>query len=189
MSWTNPPDIRYPAALGTNELNATAGIPGSFTYTSGPGTILAPGCWQQFAAFTPDDTINYASASASARICVLRGQQHITWATPPAIDYGVPLDATRLNASVTGDGPQPGGVLSYQPPLGSKPEGGERTLQVSAPLTPFYEAATATVTLTVLPVNQTITWNNPAPITYGTPLAARRRTRRCLWSVRRRRAS
>src|SRR5207249_693662 len=42
ITWANPADIVYGTALGAAQLNATANVPGTFTYTPAAGTLLNP---------------------------------------------------------------------------------------------------------------------------------------------------
>src|SRR6185369_5431633 len=46
ITWANPADITYPAALTATELNATANVPGSFVYTPASGAVLSAGAAQ-----------------------------------------------------------------------------------------------------------------------------------------------
>src|SRR5439155_1005655 len=43
ITWANPADIIYPAALGATQLNATADVPGTFVYTPASGALLNAG--------------------------------------------------------------------------------------------------------------------------------------------------
>src|SRR5206468_10376084 len=43
ITWNNPADIVYGIALGEEQLNATASVPGSFVYTPAFGTLLNAG--------------------------------------------------------------------------------------------------------------------------------------------------
>ncbi|MFI5381043.1 MAG: MBG domain-containing protein [Tepidisphaerales bacterium] len=75
LAWANPADITSGTALGGTQLNATAGVPGSFVYTPAAGTVLGTGKNQTLsAAFTPTDTTDYNTASATVAINVLAAQ-------------------------------------------------------------------------------------------------------------------
>jgi hypothetical protein len=115
VTWTNPADIAYGAALGADQLNATASVPGTFTYSPAAGTKLNAGNGQTLSVtFTPTDAANYASATKTATINVAKADQTISWTAPAAIGYGTALSATQLNATTTGDG-----ALSYNPASGA----------------------------------------------------------------------
>ena len=71
LVWANPADIVYGTPLGTNQLNATANVPGSFTYNPPAGTILNAGPSQVLTAtFSPDDRTNYTGAAATVLLNV-----------------------------------------------------------------------------------------------------------------------
>ena len=72
LVWNAPADIVYGTALSATQLNATANTSGAFVYTPAAGTILGAGAGQVLsAAFTPTDTVNYTTASATTTINVL----------------------------------------------------------------------------------------------------------------------
>lgn len=74
VTWSNPADITYPAALSSTQLNATASIAGAFAYTPAAGTILPVGDDQILSVdFTPADAVNYNTASKEVRIDVKPG--------------------------------------------------------------------------------------------------------------------
>ena len=72
LTWSNPADILAGTPLSPAQLNATASVPGTFTYTPGPGTVLQVGNGQKLSVlFTPTDPVTYASAKATVAINVL----------------------------------------------------------------------------------------------------------------------
>jgi hypothetical protein len=109
-----------------------------------------------------------ASLIASDGITV-RGAPTFIWPAPAAITYGTALDGTQLDATVS-----TAGTLVYTPPAGTVLNAGHRTLGVTLiPSDPAnYVTDSSTVGLTVNQATPTITWANPAPITYPTPLSA-----------------
>jgi len=171
ITWSTPAAITYGTALSGTQLNATADVAGSFAYTPAAGTILDAGSQTLSTLFTPADTANYNSVSASVTLTVNKANQTISWSTPAAITYGTALSGTQLNATVSVSGPSPAGALTYAPPAGTILDAGSQTLTVTAAATSNYNQANASVTLTVNKANQTINWSNPADITYGTPLS------------------
>jgi hypothetical protein len=169
ITWAAPAAIAYGIPLSAVQLNATAGVPGTFAYTPTTGTVLTAGLQTLSVTFTPTDTVHYTSAQAQVSITVNKVTPVITWATPAAIPYGTALSATQLNATAT----VPGTFL-YTPTTGSILNAGLQTLSVS--FTPSdavdYNAATAAVSLTVNKATPVITWANPAAIAFGTALSA-----------------
>src|SRR5207245_304534 len=72
ITWNNPADLSYGTALDATQLNAAANVAGSFTYTPPAATVLGVGSGQTLSAlFTPNDTTNYTTASASVLINVV----------------------------------------------------------------------------------------------------------------------
>jgi hypothetical protein len=72
ITWSNPADIISGTALSSTQLNATADVPGIFTYTPAAGVILGVGPNQPLSVlFTPDDAVNYTNASKSVLITVM----------------------------------------------------------------------------------------------------------------------
>src|SRR5262249_23676188 len=90
VSWSNPADITYPATLGAGQLNATASVPGAFTYTPGTGTVLNAGGSQLLSVhFVPTDTTDYNTPSdVTVHINVLQASQTITFAALPDKTFG-----------------------------------------------------------------------------------------------------
>jgi hypothetical protein len=77
ITWSNPADITYGTALSATQLNATASVPGNFTYTPAAGTVLSAGTNQNLHVdFVPNDTTNYNNASKDVKINV--GKAHLT---------------------------------------------------------------------------------------------------------------
>ena len=169
VSWANPPNIVYGAALSAAELNATANVPGTFEYSPPWGTLLTAGPHALSVTFTPTDAANYTTATAGASITVDRATPAITWANPAGITYGTALSGTQLNAATTIPG-----TFAYSPAAGFVLDVGNRTLSVT--FTPDdaanYTAAGTTVTIAVGQATPGITWPASSAITYGTALSA-----------------
>ncbi len=168
ITWASPSNVVYGAVLDQTQLNATANVPGIFTYTPVAGTTLTAGTNTLSVTFTPSDSADYNSASASQTLVVTPATPTITWATPSAIVYGTALSATQLNATASVDG-----TFSYAPDFGTTLPAGANALTVtfSPTDTTNYTAATATRALTVAPATPVITWVALAPILFGAPVS------------------
>ncbi len=71
ITWTAPAAITFGSALGAGQLNATVSAPGVLVYTPAGGTVLPVGNGQSLSVgFTPNDTSDYNSTSASTTINV-----------------------------------------------------------------------------------------------------------------------
>jgi hypothetical protein len=171
ITWSNPGDITYPAALSSTQLNATANVPGVLTYTPPETTVLNAGSGQTLTVdFVPTDTTNYVNTSKNVSINVLKATSTITWSNPADISYPAALSSTQLNATANVPG-----VLTYTPPESTVLNAGSgQTLTVDfVPTdTTNYVNTSKNVSINVLKATSTITWSNPADITYPTALSA-----------------
>ncbi len=70
VSWATPAAITYGTALSTTQLNATASVPGTFSYSPASGSKLNAGTQTLNVTFTPTDSANYNSVSRSVMLTV-----------------------------------------------------------------------------------------------------------------------
>src|SRR5665213_1596375 len=91
ITWPTPASITYGTALGATQLNATANVPGSFSYSISPGTVLAAGTQTLTVAFTPSDQGDYNTVLSSVNLVINKATPTLTWATPAPITYGTAL--------------------------------------------------------------------------------------------------
>jgi len=169
ITWANPRGIVYGTALGAQQLNATANVPGTFSYSPAAGTVLTAGQHTLSVTFTPTDSTDFTTATGQVTINVSQATPPINWTTPSAITYGTALSAMQLNASSP-----VAGTFSYSPSAGVVLTAGSQTLGVTFTPTDTadYATASAQVTLTVSQAMPTITWATPTAITYGTALSS-----------------
>jgi 6-phosphogluconolactonase (cycloisomerase 2 family) len=169
VAWSAPTPITYGTALSSTQLNATAEVAGTFSYTPAAGTVLGAGAQTLSVTFTPTDIADFIPVTTTVTITVNKATPTITWAAPAAITYGTPLGSAQLDASST-----VGGNFSYTPAAGAVPGAGIQTLTtiLSPTDSADYTEATGSVTLVVNQATPTITWATPTPIAYGTPLSA-----------------
>jgi CSLREA domain-containing protein len=157
ITWANPANIVYGTALGATQLDATANVPGTFAYAPAAGTVLKAGNGQKLSVtFTPTDTTDYGTATATAVINVLPATPTITWANPAAITSGTALSSTQLDATsswtVGGATGSVAGTFTYTPAAGTVlGVGNNQTLSVSFTPTDTtdFTSASATVTINV----------------------------------------
>ncbi len=166
ISWNDPADITYGTLLDNTQLNATAGVPGTFIYSPASGALLNAGSAQQLSVtFTPDDTIRFAPVTAFVSINVLKAEPAITWNNPADIAFGTALNDVQLNATAS-----VAGTFSYTPASGTLLGVGnnqELTLLFTPDDATNYNTAAATVTINVQKADPVIVWVNPADISYG----------------------
>ncbi len=175
LEWTKPAGISYGTALSAKQLNATASVPGTLTYTPALGTVLTAGTQTLSVTFTPTDTTDYTSASLTTTIAVAKDIPTVNWAAPAAITYGTPLSATQLDAQASGAGGAAlAGKYTYSPAAGTILGAGTYTLKVTFTPTDAtdYYSGSGSVTLTVNPAPAKVSWKAPAAIVYGTALSS-----------------
>jgi predicted outer membrane repeat protein len=189
LTWTQPTAITYETSL-SGVLNAAlqpawSSVTGNITYTATPSggvattvttaTILNAGSYTLKAIFTPGDTADYLTETASVSLSVNQAMPVITWPAPAAITYGTALSGTQLDATASFNGSPVTGNYTYSPLAGTKlSAGASQTLSVTfvpGDTTNFATPPTATTTITVNQAMPVITWPAPAAITYGTPLS------------------
>jgi len=170
LTWPTPAAIPYGTALSAAQLDATASVPGKFTYSPALGTVLPAGARKLSVTFAPADTADYTAATAVVSLQVNPVVSMLTWPAPAAIVYGTALGSAQLDAS---SGGLPG-TFTYAPAAGVIPGAGADALSVT--FTPSdtadYTGATASVTLTVSKATPTVIWTPSAAIAKGMALTA-----------------
>jgi streptogramin lyase len=153
INWTAPGAITYGTPLSGAQLNATSSVGGTFAYTPAAGTVLGTGQQTLTVTFTPTDSTDYSSVTATVMLLVNQATPSINWATPAAIPYGTPLSGTQLTASSS-----VAGNFTYSPAAGTVLTAGSHLLTVTFTPTDTtdYVTATASVHLIVNPPNDFI---------------------------------
>ncbi len=103
FTWANPAAITYGTALSATQLNATASVPGTITYTPAAGTVLTGGSQTLSLSFTPTDTTDYSTATDSVPLTVNEFTPTVTitkTTNPTAIGAGT----LTITATVAGTG-------------------------------------------------------------------------------------
>jgi hypothetical protein len=180
ITWPKPADIAYGAELGPTQLNATANVPGTLSYSPVAGTVLTGGNNQPLSVlFIPTDTLHYNTSTATVLINVQRATEPYTWDEIDTLTYGEPLGETQLDAFV----PAPGHFayfLNYGTPQQVNASGyilnaGDGT-EITAIWTPDdtnkYNPLTITNDVDVDRAAPTITWPTPPDIYSGAALSS-----------------
>ncbi|MGB8259910.1 MAG: Ig-like domain repeat protein [Terracidiphilus sp.] len=174
ISWPAPAPINFGTPLTKTQLDATANVPGSFTYTPGLKTTLGAGMHTLSVLFTPNDIVNYAPVTATVQITVLAAPVTMSvscW--NPWFNYGADYQCLVYLSSNRG---APTGNITYQfdggtavsVPLNSgeahfvlnKPPVGSHTVYIAYPAQANYGAAagqTESFTVALAPVNVLLT--------------------------------
>jgi type IV secretory pathway protease TraF len=78
ITWATPAAITYGTPLSATQLKATASVPGTFVYTPAAGTVLGAGSQTLSVTFTPTDTTDYETASATVILTVNKAVLTVT---------------------------------------------------------------------------------------------------------------
>ena len=156
ITWATPAAIPYGTVLSATQLDASA-VPsgGTYVYTPALGSIPAMGSDTLSVTYTPPDTTDYTTATATVNLTVTANSSPITptisWATPAAVASGTALSSAQLNAIASVAGITVDGTFVYTPAAGTIPAIGLDTLTVVFTPTDSVDYATATgsVVLTV----------------------------------------
>ncbi len=70
ITWPQPASVPAGTVLSATQLNATANVPGTFTYNPAAGTTLQAGAKTLTTTFTPTDSTTYSTATLSTTINV-----------------------------------------------------------------------------------------------------------------------
>jgi hypothetical protein len=173
VTWPAPALISYGTALGAVQLNATAGVPGSFTYTPASGTVLTAGAQSLSVVFTPADALGYSSVTDTVSLAVMQAPLTVTAASASRV-YGAanPAFTGTITGLVAGDNI----TATYNCGATTSSPVGPYAI-VPSLVDPNNRQTNYTLSLVngALTVNQaapTLTWTNPAPIIYGAALTS-----------------
>ena len=172
VSWLNPANIGYGVPLGTNQLNATANVLGSFVYAPPSGSVLSAGNAQTLSAtFTPQDGTDYNDVTTMVTVNILTAPLTITTATvtPAALTitadnaskvYGATLPT--LTATYTGfvnnnTASSLGTAVTLSTTVNASSPVGSYTITASGAVGTNYSIAYINGLLTVLPTVLAIT--------------------------------
>ena len=78
ITWNPPASMLFGTKLSSVQLNATASVAGTFVYNPAAGTLLQPGSRTLSVTFTPTNTTDYSTATASRTITVGFSQACLT---------------------------------------------------------------------------------------------------------------
>jgi len=165
VSWIPPASISAGTPLSASELNATASVPGTFSYKPALGEVLPVGKHSLTVTLTPGDSMNYEPVKAAVPLTVTELEKvEINWPAPEPVRYGTSLSEQQLNATTSVPG-----TFAYGPSKGNVLPPGKHTLvAVFTPDDPHtYAVTNATVLLKVdaLPdVSSLLTAHTQGPI-------------------------
>ncbi|HEX8619305.1 MAG TPA: MBG domain-containing protein, partial [Thermoanaerobaculia bacterium] len=175
VTWNDPADITYGTPLSATQLNATANVAGTFTYTPVAGTVLNAGANQVLSVdFAPSDSANYDPVNGTTvQINVLQATPVVTVSGGPFVYDGTQHSATVTARDANGNDVSGSFVITYDGDTTAPANAG--TYAVVATFTSNdqnFKPATGNGTLTIGKATPVVTWKDPANIVYGTPLSA-----------------
>jgi hypothetical protein len=166
ITWPTPAAIVYGTALSAAQLNASTTVAGTFVYTPSGGTVLGAGSQTLSVTFTPSDTIDYTTATATVNLQVNKVTPTVSnWPTAGVLVYG----QTLASATLSGGSASTNGTFAFTSPT-TVPTAG--TSAQSVTFTPSdmtdYNTASGTVNVTVNKATPTVTFTGaPAIAAYG----------------------
>lgn len=109
VTWPTPSSITYGTALSSTQLDATASIAGTFTYTPPAGSILPVGPETLTVIFAPTDTVDYHFVTATVLLTVnppvppirLTSGYLVTTSTGTVYAYGQAVSAGGVSTNPT----------------------------------------------------------------------------------------
>jgi hypothetical protein len=102
LTWATPAAITYGTALNATQLDASSTLPGSFVYTPAAGAVLNAGTQTLSVTFTPTDTTDYTSATATVSLVV--NPEPVTFTVTPV---SFPYNGSSQGPTIT---PSPAGA-------------------------------------------------------------------------------
>jgi glucuronoarabinoxylan endo-1,4-beta-xylanase len=108
ISWATPAPVAVGTALSSTQLDATANVPGKFVYTPDAGTVESTaGNVTLSVTFTPTDSTNYSTATASVTLDVA------ATSTGATVDFGTTTQVIRgFGGSEAWAGTMPSGQIA-----------------------------------------------------------------------------
>jgi len=160
ITWATPAAIIYGTPLSASQLDATASVPGTFSYSPASG-VLNAGSYVLSVLFTPTDSSDYTTASGSVALVVMPAVLTVT-ANSVSMPFGTTpaLEAT-ISGFVNGDSQS---VVSGAPALATP----ANTLSLPGiyPITAgLGTLSAANYTFTFVGGTYTVTFTDAAPST------------------------
>jgi hypothetical protein len=103
ITWATPAAISYGAALSAAQLNATASVAGTFTYSPAAGTVLNAESQALSVTFAPTDTTDYTTATSMVTLAVAPVVPTLTFASISTLPDGIApfaVSATSISSGV-----------------------------------------------------------------------------------------
>ena len=112
ITWPTPAPISYGTPLSSAQLNAATTVSGSFAYSPPSGTVLNAGQQKLTATFTPADTKDYTTSSASVTLTVNPAAPAVD-SVGSSLNPSMVSDQVTFTATVTSPLGTPSGTVTF----------------------------------------------------------------------------
>jgi hypothetical protein len=100
ITWAAPAAIVYGTALSAAQLDAGSTVAGTFVYTPAAGVVPTAGLQTLSVTFTPTDSSDYSTATATVQLTVNTIPQTISFTSPSPLTYGsAPITLTATGGA------------------------------------------------------------------------------------------
>jgi hypothetical protein len=177
INWPNPAPIQYGTPLTGLQLDASSTVAGIPAYTPSLGTVLQAGTHTLSVTYTPTDTTDYTTATATVTLVVTQAPLTVT-ANNAAMVYGgsLPSFSDSITGYVNGDTALTAftgaASLSTTATSASAPGTYPINASIGTLASNNYTFTFSSGTLSIGQATPVITWHAPAAIRYGKVLTA-----------------
>jgi concanavalin A-like lectin/glucanase superfamily protein/Big-like domain-containing protein/MBG domain-containing protein/IPT/TIG domain-containing protein len=166
INWPVPSPITYGTALSyAGQLNATAGVPGSFGYNPASGAVLSAGAHMLNATFHPGDATNYSDSASQVTLQVNQAIPNLTVVGGTFAFDGQPHGATASATDYRGVALSPV-TITYNGSPDAPVAAGSYTVVAAFAGDVNHTARSVSTTLTIQQATATIVFSTPATFTY-----------------------
>lgn len=184
VNWAAPAAIAYGTALSSEQLNATASVDGSFSYTPAVGRVLGVGTQNLTVIFTPADAVNYSAQTKQVTLTVTPAALSVV-ANAASRSYGaanptfsgtinglIGADSLTATYTTTATASSPAGTYAIVPSVNGAAAGNYTVAASNGVLTVTKAATTTALTLPTSTTQAGASFTLVAsvkPATSGTP--------------------
>ncbi|HJZ71897.1 MAG TPA: Ig-like domain repeat protein [Vicinamibacterales bacterium] len=166
INWPVPPPITYGTALSySGQLNATAGVPGSFEYSPAAGAVPSAGAHTLNATFHPSDATNYSDSASHLTLLVNQAIPNLTVAGGTFAFDGRPHGATASATDYRGVALSPV-TIAYNGSPDAPVTAGSYAVVAAFAGDVNHTARSVSTTITIQRATPTIVFSTPATFTY-----------------------
>jgi hypothetical protein len=166
INWPVPSPITYGTALSyAGQLNATAGVPGSFGYNPASGAVPSAGAHTLTATFYPSDPTNYSNSTSQVTLQVNQAIPNLTVTGGTFAFDGEPHGTTASATDYRGVALSPV-TITYNGSPDAPIAAGSYTVVAAFAGDVNHTARSVSTTITIQQATPTIVFSTPATFTY-----------------------